>query len=351
MLPLLALPIDALSDAFSAALTTGEAVDATKKRKVDGTLAATRLGSTATEKWANERFRQTMLLVREFRMEWPNKSLLTSDDVENIRWLVDCALYTATRAGHVGDIYDMNPTVWAIWLVQNQHALKMQGWKVESVEAQHRVSFENLYIWLKSQHDRGDSYNLYDHVTKKLLKRYKLPFKNMTVPPAPNNLFKYVKGARRLSTWITECQATMDDTDRPENTGLPEGIIMQQPPELVAAPPGAAATAAKRQAMWNRVRTKAQSRQRRPLRTAQEDSDDAELTREIVEAVADESSHAQGDGSTESDDELERELEEALREGERGGPSSQGGTPRPEGEPQQPRDLTLDELRELLMRD
>jgi hypothetical protein len=112
MLPLLALPIDALSDAFSVTLTTGEAIDATKKRKVDGTLAATRLGSTATEKWANERFRQTMLLVREFRMECPNK-LLTSDDVESIRWLVDCALYTAMRVEHIGDIY-MNPTAWAI---------------------------------------------------------------------------------------------------------------------------------------------------------------------------------------------------------------------------------------------
>jgi hypothetical protein len=326
-LPLLALPsIDALADAFGAAVclsTTGEAIGVTRKRKVDGTLAATRLGSTATERWANERFRQTMLIVREFRMEWPNMTLLTSDDVESIRWLVDCALYTATRSGHVGDIYDMSPTVWAIWLVQNQHVLKMGGWKVESVEAQQRVSFENLYFWLKSQYERGEKHILYDHVTKKLLKRYKLPFKNMRVPPAPNNIFKYVKGARRLSAWIAECQATMDDADRPERTGLPEGIIMQQPPELVAGPPGAAATASRRQAMWDRARAKARSWQRRPLRTAQEDSDDAELTRGIVEAVADESSHAQGGGSTESDEELERELEEALRDGERGGPSAE----------------------------
>ena len=102
MLPLLPLSTDGLALALKRHLhlDTG----ATGKRKVDGSLAATRLGSTATEKWANERFRQTMLLVREFRMEWPNMTLLTADDVENIRWLVDCALYTATRHSHVGDI-------------------------------------------------------------------------------------------------------------------------------------------------------------------------------------------------------------------------------------------------------
>eukprot|EP00966_Prymnesium_polylepis_P104583 2422553-Prymnesium_polylepis.1 len=44
--------------------------EASGKRKVDGELAATRLGSVASERWANERFRQTFLLVREFRMEW-----------------------------------------------------------------------------------------------------------------------------------------------------------------------------------------------------------------------------------------------------------------------------------------
>ena len=38
-----------------------------------------------------------MLLIREFRMEWPNRSLLTADDTENIRWLLDCALYSSTN--------------------------------------------------------------------------------------------------------------------------------------------------------------------------------------------------------------------------------------------------------------
>ena len=58
---------------------------------MDGTYASTRLKSTVTEGWANERFRQVMLLVREFWVEWPARSLLTNDDVATIRSLVDCA--------------------------------------------------------------------------------------------------------------------------------------------------------------------------------------------------------------------------------------------------------------------
>jgi hypothetical protein len=120
-------------------------IEATGKRKVDGSKAATRLGSSATETWGNERFRQTMLLVREFRMEWPSSSLLTADDVESIRALLDCAPYTATKNGHVGDIYDMNPTCWAIWLVQNQQALKAGEWYTHSAVTQQKNSFEGLY--------------------------------------------------------------------------------------------------------------------------------------------------------------------------------------------------------------
>lgn len=304
--------------------------DGTGKRKVDGSLAATRLGSTATESWANERFRQTMLLVREFRMEWPNMSLLTGDDVQTIRWLIDCALFTATRTGHTGDIYDMNPTCWAIWLVQNQHALKAGGWRAESDAAQRTLRFETLYRWLGEQHARGENKNLYDPATKRLLKRYKLPFKNMTVPPAPENLFKWVKGARRLSNWIHDCQVQMDEHDRPTSMGLAPGIIAQVPPERVAAPPHAAAAAAKRQAIWARAAA-------RPMRAAQEDSADAELTRDVVGAVVHESQHA----ATESDEELERDIEEML---EQQGEEARGGE-------QQGGGMSLEQIEELLMRD
>jgi len=52
------------------------------------------------------------------------------------------------------------------------------------------------------------------------------------------------------------------------------------------------------------------------MRTAQEDSEDAEQTRNIVAAVLAESDRAQGDGSTEPEHELERALEEAMQGGE-----------------------------------
>ena len=166
--------------------------------------------------------------------------------------------------------------------------------------------------------------------------------KNMTIPPAPNNLFKFIKGARRLSEWISECQATLDERERPRAMGLPKGIIAQTPPELVAPPPLAAAAAARRQSTWDRVTARARARRRIPMRTAQEDSDDAELTRDVVEAVVAESNHATPAASTDSDDELERELEAALREGD----EDVDGV-----EPREGAGLTLEQIRDQLMRD
>ena len=120
MLPLLALqwpsPVDGLADGLARLVVDQADVDGTSKRKADGTKAATRLGAATSERWANERFRQVMLLVLEFRREWPNNSLLTDDDVRSIRVAVDNALFVATRDGHVGDIYNVNATTWAIWL-------------------------------------------------------------------------------------------------------------------------------------------------------------------------------------------------------------------------------------------
>ena len=67
-----------------------ESVDiaGTGKRKVDGELAETRLGQPATQRWSNERFRQVMLLIRQFRAEWPEQTLLTADDTEFVRMVL-----------------------------------------------------------------------------------------------------------------------------------------------------------------------------------------------------------------------------------------------------------------------
>ena len=128
----------------------------TGKRKIDGSYAATRLKQTMTSRWANERFRQVMLLVRQFRMEWPNKSLLTADDTEFIRSAVDVALSTAGHEAHTGDIYDLNSTTWAIWMVQYVYAVRKGSWTVESERVQYKMTFENLYDFLETQHARSD---------------------------------------------------------------------------------------------------------------------------------------------------------------------------------------------------
>ena len=176
----------------------------TGKRKIDGEYAATRLGGAMTSRWANERFRQVMLLVRQFRMEWPNKSLITADDTEFVRSAIDVALTTAAHEGHTGDIYDLNSTTWAIWMVQHVYAVRKGSWTAESGQVQSSLTFENLFDWLETQHSRGEQFNVKEAGTSILLHRYKLPFKAMNIPPKQNELFKWKKGARRLSDWMVQ---------------------------------------------------------------------------------------------------------------------------------------------------
>ena len=103
MLPFLQLSMDSLVRDFSL-LASQPSVDGinTGKRRIDGSRSDTRLGSATTERWVSERFRQVMLLILEFRRNWPTQSLLSMDDVEAIRTAVDNALYHATSNGHIG---------------------------------------------------------------------------------------------------------------------------------------------------------------------------------------------------------------------------------------------------------
>ena len=165
-------------------------ISGTGKRKIDGEYAASRLGSAMTNRWANERFRQVMLLIRQYRQEWPNQALLTADDTEFIRSAIDVALSTAGHEGHKGDIYDLNSTTWAIWCVQYAYAVRKGSWTVESEKAQFSLTFENLYDWLETQHARGDNFNVTESGSNILLHRYKLPFRAMDVPPKKNEIFK-----------------------------------------------------------------------------------------------------------------------------------------------------------------
>jgi hypothetical protein len=299
--------------------------EGTGKRKIDGSYADTRLGKALTPRWANERFRQVMMLVREFRTEWPSQSLLSNDDVEFVRMAIDTALAMAEREEHTSDIYDVNPTTWCIWLVQHTIATRAGAWTAESPQQRQRLSFEGLYRWLEVQHARGEARNLYDPSTRQLIHRYKLPFKaNMVIPPPKNELFKWRKGARRLSGWM-------------ETGGLlpiAAGIIDQQPPILVAAPPLQSRRDQARAAMWSRVASRGANLRR--MTNAHEDSEDAQLTREVVRSVMAESrgvvSAQQEAGASssapvdeDSDDEMVRELEREMMA---------QGSPDPPGRPQ-----------------
>ena len=170
---------------------------------------------------------------------------------------------------------------WSVWKTGRVRCWSRftRPWKQPSQGAGQRTSKKPpVGSWPSSpvQHGKHENRNLYDQVTKKRLKQYKLPFKVFTVPPLSINVFKYIKGARRLSDWVYGCQESMDSQDRPRSMGFPYGIIAQKLPELVAASSLAEAAVAKRQAVWERVRARAH-RQSVGLRTAQNGSEDAEL--------------------------------------------------------------------------
>ena len=127
----------------------------------------------------------------------------------------------------------------------------------------------------------------------------------------------------------------MDAQDRPRSMGFPYGIIAQKLPELIAAPPLAEAAVARRQAVWERVRARAH-RQSVGLRTAQDGSEDAEQTRELVDAIVEESGEArdretestEGGGPSMSLNDIQHALMEDSEEeeGDSGaGPSAAGG--------------------------
>ena len=103
--------------------------------------------------------------------------------------------------------------------------------------------FENLYDWLETQHARGDNFNVTEQATKRLLHRYKLPFKAMNVPPKQNELFKWKKGAKRLNDWMVQGGFAPID----------EGIRSLTPPTLVSPPPLQSQREARRDAMRQRV--------------------------------------------------------------------------------------------------
>ena len=291
--------------------------------KIDGSYATTRFGQTITSRWANERFRQVMLLIRQFRMEWPGQALLTADDTEFIRSAVDIALSTAAHEGHTADIYDLNSTTWAIWMVQHVYTVRKGSWTSESEQAQHSLAFENLYDWLDTQHARGENFNVTEQATNRLLHRYKLPFKQMTVPPKQNELFKWKKGAKRLSDWMVQGGFAPID----------EAIGSLKSPTLVAPPPLQSQREARREAMWQRVAGRARVR---TLTSVEGNGEDATLTRSLVRSVMDDSRGSEPPAMTDEETDefvlqLEAELEgqQATEPPSQAAASSSGPSPEP----------------------
>ena len=227
----------ALSDLFRQSVS----IDA--KRKIDGEKAESRQGETVSTHWLNERFRQTLLLIREFRYNWVTGEMLTNDDIELLRICLDVALGQAARQGHTGDIYDGNAVLYSIWLVQHLHAVRAGSWTVESANDQSLWSTANMYAFLEAMHARGDTYIVRDPTTRAVLHRYRLPFRAMTVPPRADKMFIWKKAARRLSQWMVAGGLA----------GLDEAIINQRPPSIVPPLPAAAAREERREALWARV--------------------------------------------------------------------------------------------------
>ena len=278
-------------------------IGGSSKRKVNGELAGTRLGGSVTQSWANERLRQTMLLVLELRMSWPNQSLLTSDDVEYLRTAIDVALASAKYNGHTASIYDLNPTTWAIFLTQHVKSMRKGSWTVETEAAQKMLSFEYLYDWLGEQHKRDDRFNVKDSATGQLLHRYKLPYKpNMIIPPERKEMFKYRKGAKQLSDWMFEGGLAPIDAE----------IQKMEPAKVVERPLLESNRETARSAMWGRVAARARVRQLTSV--TERDGEDERLTLGVVTSVMDAS---RGDSDEMSDEDaaaLVRELENALEE-------------------------------------
>ena len=287
-------------------------IDGTGKRKMDESLAETRLGKKTTLKWARERLRQTMLLIREFRVNW-GPGALTDDDMSYVRMCLDSALDQAIKLGHTGNIYDMSPTVWCCWLVQHVFASRSGCWEVESVQQQLRWCISGMYVFLEAIHARGDRITLRDQETREVIHKYRLPFKAMNIPPKREDLFRWKRGAKQLSEWMVA-------------TGLPPlhpGIIAQTAPIIVAPPPLLSRRVDRAAALWRRIGERSGQYQLQSVaQGGDDDTRDAHETREVVRAVMGESRAAAAGMSDEAAEDMERELEcemEAEAQGDEDG--------------------------------
>ena len=145
----------------------------------------------------------------------------------------------------------------------------------------------------------------------------------MTVPPKQNELFKWKKGAKRLSDWMVQGGFAPID----------EAIGSLKSPTLVAPPPLQSQREARREAMWQRVAGRARVR---TLTSVEGNGEDATLTRSLVRSVMDDSRGSEPPAMTDEETDefvlqLEAELEgqQATEPPSQAAASSSGPSPEP----------------------
>ena len=154
----------------------------------------------------------------------------------------------------------------------------------------------------------------------RVIRRYKLPVKKMNVPPKRGELFKWKRGAQRLSDWMVA-------------GGLPPlhpGIIAQEPPTIVTAlPPGAEQAAAQRDRLWRQIATRA--REQEELVSALGDGPDDAETREILASLMFESRGSREAGGGQASGEAGPSQPATAHATEDGGGGTSGDAPGPSG--------------------
>ena len=97
--------------------------------------------------WARKMHSQTMTCVAAFH-QLPTCSDQYLFDFE-VRSVHDALMAALTEASKALCIHTGDPVLWAIWLVQDAHAIRRGCWKVHSLQSQLSLSFLGMFVFLE----------------------------------------------------------------------------------------------------------------------------------------------------------------------------------------------------------
>ena len=126
----------------------------------------------------------------------------------------------------------------------------------------------------------GEQFYIYEPGTEIILHRYKLPFKQMVVPPKQNELFKWRKRSKEAERLVASGRLRSDGS---RNRELAASYARRPSAAAVAA---RSLREARRAAMWERVASRARVRR---LTSVEGEDEDAALTRTVVRSVMEDS--------------------------------------------------------------